>query len=133
MSNASEPATDHRTGAKLREIALRYAVVLALMAKDLELAFGPAGEAIVLSPGHAATALKALRGAIDALGVPPDGPQFPAGVRVVQEETWRQWFYDATEEAVTADTKKKRFRRAMEALASANTTGRCGIWVWIQP
>jgi hypothetical protein len=76
---------------------------------------GPAEALLAKIKGHAATALKTRHGAIDALGESPDGPQFPARVRVVQEETWRQWFNDATEEAVTADTKKPTPRRSGSA------------------
>jgi hypothetical protein len=79
--------------------------------------------------GHAKQVLDALRSAIGNDGVDPDGPDFPAGTRVVTERQWRAAYYESDAATVTG-TLQKRFVRARADLIAKAQVQQVGQWFW---
>jgi hypothetical protein len=79
--------------------------------------------------GHAKQILEALQQAVAKEGALPDGPSFPDGVRVVNEQQWRSMYYDSEPSTVTG-TLQKRFVRAKADLIARNQVSEVGQWFW---
>lgn len=75
-------------------------------------------------------AFDALRRAVDEGGtVAPPSNHVPAETRGVGVEMWRRYFYATTPED-DAETRRKAFQRAREALQSAGTVGIWNDFAW---
>lgn len=82
--------------------------------------------------GYKGDVLKALRAAIEKNGVEPNGQSFPEDVLVVDEQTWRTEYYALrdTSTASGAETARKQFQRAPEALVKDGHVNNIGLWYW---
>jgi hypothetical protein len=81
-----------------------------------------------LSPNQFA-AFKALEMAIGEGGETVGIQQVPAGLKAVRVSLWRHYFYAAS--PLDAETKKKAFRRASEALIAGGTVCCWSDYCWI--
>jgi hypothetical protein len=61
--------------------------------------------------------------------VPPD-PHVPLGVVGVKEGAWRDHYYQRCADDLP-DSRKRRFRRAVDDLIAAGTVAKWGEWVWL--
>lgn len=78
--------------------------------------------------GMNAKVLAALVLAAEASGVQPEGPAYPDGVMVVQEDTWRRAYY--AENPGKEDTMRKRFGNGRKALIEDGAVRQIGQWYW---
>ncbi|MBZ9943459.1 AAA family ATPase [Mesorhizobium sp. BR1-1-13] len=82
--------------------------------------------------GYKGEVLAALRTAIEADGIEPEGEAFPEDINVVDLETWKRHFYASRDMASVsvAATTKKQFQRAPEDLVKAGHANQIGLWYW---
>lgn len=82
--------------------------------------------------GYKGDVLAALRVAITADGVEPDGHAFPDDILVVDEPTWKKHFFAGRDMdiATVAATAKKQFQRAPADLVKAGHVNQIGQWYW---
>ncbi|QKC99197.1 AAA family ATPase [Mesorhizobium sp. NZP2298] len=83
--------------------------------------------------GYKGDVLKALAAAIERNGIEPEGDAFPEDILVVDEATWRAEFYasrDTTTNPAAAETARKQFQRAPDALVKEGHVNNIGLWYW---
>ena len=81
-----------------------------------------------LAPGQKLV-FDALKMAIDEAGETVSLPQIPAGARCVKVGLWREYYYRMSPQE--HETKKKAFKRAVDAMLARGTCGTWAEWCWI--